>query len=131
MTTAAFDVQPASEALTRLGQSIVDDEAFRTGDWDALTVVGELAGGKSMFGYIYRADGSWTARTPKDFGVLRKMGDLRKAMSRPDAADWNYCLIQVKRAGMKMHAEFDYGDGDKWKVTPDNLKTRVEELKPR
>jgi hypothetical protein len=131
MADAAFDTGAASKALVALGQSIVSDPAYSETGWDALTVVANFQSAAQMFGYAYKNDGTWDAQAPDDFDVLDRFEDLRKAMAKPGEQGWNYCLIQIKRDGMNMHADFDYGDGEKWKVTPANLQTRVEELRPR
>ncbi len=128
---AAFDTQRASQALTALGQAIIEDRAYGDPDWDGLSVVGSLDGVAQMFGYVYTNAGDWSARAPDDFYVLDRFEDLRDAMRKPGEGDWKYCLIQIKRDGLKIHAEFDYGDGEKWKISPENLRTRVEELRPK
>jgi hypothetical protein len=128
--TDGLDTEAASAALVALGQLIVEDPAYRNHDWVSLSVVGNLDGGESMFGYVYKLDGDWEGEIPDNFDVLDRFQDLRAAMSKPGEPGWNYCLIQVRREGMKLHAEFDYGDGAKWKVAPANLQMRVEDLRP-
>ncbi len=131
MTQAAFDTQAASDVLMAVGQLIVSDKAYQSRPWDSLTVVAKLDGGKSMFGYVYTADGDWAAQAPDSFDVLRRLADLKKAMAKPGEPDWKTCRIQIKRPDLKMHADFDYDDADRWSVTPANLEQRVEELRPR
>jgi hypothetical protein len=127
----AFDVQSASEVLNDLGRMIVDNPAIRALAWEGLTLV-SYDEGTGLFGYAYLKDGSWKAVAPDGFSVLRRAGDLNRAMSTNGDPLWKNALIQLRRSPeLQLNVKFEYEDGARWRVTPANLEERMEELRPR
>lgn len=130
MTQPAFDTDTASDLLMGVGQAIIADESYRR-DWAGLTLVAELDGGESLFGYLYQADGEWEAELPSDTDdMLDRLLALREAMTARDGKSWKACKLTVTRPELSFHSEFEYDDGRRWHVSPANLEQRVKELRP-
>ncbi|MFF0493967.1 hypothetical protein ACFYTQ_33530 [Nocardia sp. NPDC004068] len=121
----------ADAVLMTLAESILRNSAYQDDSWESLTLVAVLADTESQFGYVYDREGGWAARVPQGFEVLDKMIELRSVMSVPGKPDWKTCLLQIKRADMSLKVDFEYDDVDRWQVTPQNLREKVEELRPR
>jgi hypothetical protein len=129
----AYDVAAATVLLNAVGQAIVDDPAYRQAPWEGISLVAELDGRQSMFGYVYRPGGHWEAELPDNaFDVLDKVLELQAAMRPPGGETWKTVLIQLRQGPEhRFHAEFEYDDGLRWRIGPENLEQYVEELRPR
>lgn len=117
--------------LVGLGQAVLSDDRFANSEWGALALVIQLAGQESMAGYVYAPSGDWEAAIPASFDVLDHAEALRAAMAAAGKGEWQTCLVQIKWPGPKLTVDFDYDDVDRWAITPANLQTRVEELRPQ
>ncbi|WP_026403202.1 hypothetical protein [Actinomadura rifamycini] len=130
MTDPEFDAEASTAALTAVGEAIVGNAEHQDG-WAALSLVATFGGGtESMFGYVYFDDGSWEARTPKGWDVLDGLGALREAMAVPGEPGWKACLLQLRRADLRLGIDVEYDDAERWKVRPDDLERSVERLRP-
>ncbi|MFD4434230.1 hypothetical protein, partial [Nocardia sp. NPDC058497] len=106
MTDPAFDSSGSSAALIAVAESIMENKKYQD-EWASSTLVTSFAGGtRSIFGYTYFEDGSWTARTPDGFSVMRNITALRKAMSEEGKPDWKSCLVQLKKTDMSIKDDF-------------------------
>ncbi|MFI1916384.1 hypothetical protein [Nocardia sp. NPDC020380] len=124
-------VNEGSAALVAVAESIVQGLVDADVKWDSVTVVVNLDRQKSMFGYIYSDDGKWNADVPLDMEVLTRAIDLRTAMSAPKKKDWKVCCIQMRRSDMSVDVDFEYKNSRRWQITPANLESKIEELRPR
>lgn len=125
--------QSADSLIVEIGRALLADRNYRGGDWSAIALAATLDGGrKSLFGYAYLPDGSWTAMTPGDARrVINLLRDLQETMQADGKGAWRQCLVQLKREDMKINLAFEYDDPQRWKVTPGNLRETVEALRPR
>jgi hypothetical protein len=123
----------ADTLIIEIGQALLADRNYRTNDWSAIALVATLDDGrKSLFGYSYLPDGSWQATTPDDARrIVNLLRDLREATQVSGKGPWRQCLVQVKRADMKLNLMFEYDDPQRWTVTPANMTEMVEALRPR
>lgn len=126
-----FDQALADRTLNELGQQIIADPRYAGQDWQGIAVVVQVQPRQRLFGYVYRPDGSWTAGMPDMDATIDKALALSKAMQLDGKDAWKTCLIQIARPGPQLKADFEYEDGARWNITPANLKTQVEQLRPR
>ncbi|MCC3316793.1 hypothetical protein [Nocardia africana] len=130
MNNPRFDTDAASDALSAMAEAIVQGCVDEELEWDALTVVVNLHRQQSMFGYRYADDGNWSPDVRLSMQVLDRAIDLRTTMTTPDGKGWKVCLIQIRRSDMSVQVEFEYKNAKRWRVTPVNLESMVEELRP-
>ncbi|MFE3191668.1 hypothetical protein ACFXHA_21840 [Nocardia sp. NPDC059240] len=121
----------ASTELVSVAESIVQGIVDADVRWDSVAVVVNLDRQKSMFGYIYTDDGQWNADVPLEMEVLTRAINLRTAMAAPKKKDWKVCCIQIRRSDMSVDVEFEYKNSGRWQITPVNLESKIEELRPR
>ncbi|MFF0634600.1 hypothetical protein ACFYTS_19075 [Nocardia sp. NPDC004151] len=132
MDVPAFDVTSASEIIISLGDLIVGDSEYRDVQWDAVTLVVTVADShQHLFGYFYTNDGGWTPGNPGGMALLDQVMALRTATTAPGKRAWKVCRIQLIREEMQLTVDYEYRSWKRWMVTPANLETRVEELRPR
>ncbi len=124
------DQERASALITEIAQAVVNDDDFRTLDWESLSLVSIVDSGMAdMSGYAYDANGEPTACSPNDFAILDLMTELAEAMQEPDGKTWKTALLQIERATGRIHMTYEYNDRQRWKVTPANYKTKPQELR--
>jgi hypothetical protein len=126
-----FDQAAADRVLHELGQLVIADEEFAGKDWQGIALVIQVEPRKRLFGYRYKADGGWEGATPAGRPAILKARELADAMKVEGKDGWKTCLVQISRPGPSIEIDFEYDDPNRWDVTPANLKTRVEELRPR
>lgn len=103
--------------------------------WTGIAVVFQLPEGDErhcgVFGYRYdHAD--WEGFILKNFDpYVAGMLELRRAAQIPNDKPFCASLMQITRTGMKLVCDLEYDDPARWDVTPTNLETRVEELRPQ
>lgn len=124
---------PLPDALVReVGALIAADSELGGGDWAGLSVVVIAQGGStSISGYAYPESGAAKAVSPRGFTLHKRFRTLRDEMTKASGKDWATCLVQIRRPQMSVTIQFDYDDAMRWKVTPANLATMVERLRPR
>jgi hypothetical protein len=120
-----------SELITEIATRIVHDEEYLAIDWASLALVVSITGSRrSMEGFAYLEDGSAVPALPEDLGIGDLFDELNAVTARPDGGRWLAALVQITRADGHVHLEFDWTDADRWAVTPANLDSRREELRP-
>ena len=130
-------VSPLTESTERdtlihaIGQAILGDENYVDRDWVGIALVFRLDRRKSVFGYVYDADGEWEAEIPSSFDIVDQVTALRTAMDEPGREPWKTCLLQIKRPGPRIAFDFDYVNGERWNLGPITLNEAVEALRPR
>lgn len=122
----------ANELIHEIGSMIVQDRVLSDQPWDALSLV-TVVEGTSVQVSAYRYDGAGkpTPRNPGDNRLFDKFEELRDAMREPGGREWKTALVQIKRPAMKITVDFEYDDPMRWKVTPFNVETKPEELRPK
>ncbi|MGQ4274888.1 hypothetical protein [Terrihabitans sp. B22-R8] len=129
-TSANFD--RANELVPEITMMIVNSGDFAERPWDSLALTVIVQGGSvQMSGYTYEDGASPEPATPRNVELARKFRELAAAMQKPDGGTWVSSLIQVRRDSQKVHIDFDYENPGRWKVTPANLKSLPEEIRPK
>ena len=50
---------------------------------------------------------------------------------RVDGKDpWDACVVQLRRASGRLHADFEYDDPARWDIAPATLHTVAERARP-
>ena len=80
-------------------------------------------------GFAHGEGGKVRPATPRDGDIVDRVGSLRELMGRGSEAPWKAVLIQLKKSE-NVRVAFEYEDGRRWKVTPDNLVAMREALRP-
>ncbi|WP_282777132.1 MULTISPECIES: hypothetical protein [unclassified Nocardia] len=131
MNGSGFDSQDASEIVFSVGELILLGVTEKDEEWCGLAVAVTMHRQKSMFGYAYFEDGSWSADLELSIEILDRVAELKSVMSSQDGKDWKVCLFQIERSEMKMNVEFEYKDADRWRITPRNFNRMIERLRPQ
>lgn len=126
------DQKRATELVNEIGNALVQDRTYREFPWQSLSIVAIVdAGVVQMSGYLYDDKGEPTAKNPDDADLYDKFEELCEAMEQPTGRLWKTALVQIRREGGEAKIQFDYDDAMRWKVTPLNVGTMPEELRPK
>lgn len=129
---SGFDQAAADTILGELARQIVADEELQGKPWQAIALVIGIRPRRRVFGYLYRPDGSWEAAIPRaSRPTIEKAQELAAAMQVDGRESWKVCLLQLMAPGPQIMADFEYDDHGRWDVSPANLESRVEELRPQ
>ncbi|MGJ4728469.1 hypothetical protein [Luteimonas sp. SDU101] len=122
------------DALVRgIGELLLRDIATAGHDLDGYALIADYSDGtRRLIGFGYREGQSPVAATPRTEADLigARLDDLRGAMQVDGKAPWMVCVIQLRRAGGKLHADFVYDDAARWRVTPETLAQVAEQARP-
>lgn len=124
----------ADDDVIELGRLVSSHPAYADTDWSYIALVATFAEGRrSMFGYVFFADGRWEAKLPRDRdrSVMRAFRKLHERMTVADGFGWLQCLLEISRQDQTVAVQFEYDDANRWSVTPDNLEERIGELSRR
>jgi hypothetical protein len=127
--------EQAQAAMFDAARTLLQDPEVTNNAWTGLAVVFQLPDGdenhRAAFGYRY-TDSDWEAFLLENFSAYAdKMLAFRMTSQVTNDKPWCACLMQVTRAGMKLVCDLEYDDPTRWDVTPANLETRLEELRPK
>ncbi len=129
MSSVEFNQSASEELIQKLGSTIVRGEGYKSHIWDSLSLVFELDGQESQFGYIYTDSGEWKPATPGGFDALDIALELQETSQAPGKSRWKKALVQIKRNTGKIDIEFDY-EGVKWVPDMADPKGFAMGLKP-
>ncbi len=125
---------PGRDALVRgIGELLLRDIATAGHDLDGYALIADYSGdARRLSGFAYRDGQPPVAATPRnDAGTIgARLDELRAATQVQGQAPWTVCVIQLQRAGGRLHADFVYGDAAGWQVTPDTLDAVAERARP-
>lgn len=123
------------DALVRgIGELLLRDIATAGHDLDGYALIAHyLDDGRRLAGFGYRDGEPPVAATPRNEAerIGARLDELREATRVEGQAPWRVCVIQLKRAGGKLHAEFVYDDeAGLWDIGPDTLAAVAERARP-
>lgn len=122
--------QRADELIQEIGAAIIEDPAATEMEWESLVVVAHLDGGFSLFGYAYR-EGGHEPFSPDGDELFELFPELQDAMAEGEAHVWKACRYAITKPDMDVDIDFEFDDAGRWRVTPDNIETMPEQLRPR
>ena len=124
------------DALVRsIGELLLRDIATAGHDLDGYALIAAYAddGTRRVSGFGYRDGEPPLAATPRTEvdTIAARLDALREATRVEGEAPWTVCVIQLSRAGGKLHADFVYGeDAAQWAITPETLAEVAERARP-
>ncbi len=125
--------QDRDAQLLRVGRLIAADPVLADAAWDgyALIVRYDDAGiDRRVSGFRYIDDGGFEAATPRDPALGAALDALREATAVEGKAPWDACVVQLRRASGKLHADFEYDDPTRWDIMPATLQQVAECARP-
>lgn len=120
----------ASDLLQDIGAAIVEDPALEDKEWDAIALVFQFDGMSRLYGYSYRDETS-EPFSPEDDVLFDLFLELQEVMAEGEDCAWKACLYKITKPDMDLDVDFEYEDGDRWRVTPENIDTIAEMIRPR
>jgi hypothetical protein len=127
-----MDRKQADALVHEIAGLVVQSETRVSGDWDSIAVVAIVDNASvQVSSYRYDAQGQAEPGNPGDFSVNRKFRDLNTIMRQPTSRQWKSALMQIRRATGEVTVDFEYDDASRWKVTPLNVSTMPNQLRPR
>lgn len=127
-----MDQTQADALLREIAGMVAQSETRESRDWAGISVVAivdEVS--VQVSSYRYDADGRAEPGDPGDLSVNRKFRELHTLMRQPTGRHWKSALMQIRRDTGEVTTDFEYDDASRWKVTPLNLDTMPEQLRPR
>lgn len=122
------------DALVRgIGELLLRDIATAGHDLDGYALIADYTdGARRLSGFGYREGRAPVAATPKNETdtIGARLDELRGATQLEGKAPWKVCVIQLRRAGGQLHAEFVYEDAVQWRVTPETREAVAERARP-
>lgn len=117
--------------IHRIGQLVIADPKVNAEPWDSYALIADFDGATArIVGYRYTDAGDWEAATPRDPDLAESVRALREATRVDGKAPWLACVLRIVRATGKLHAEFEYDDPGRWRITPAALREVVERARP-
>ena len=124
------------DALVRgIGELLLRDIATSGHDLDGYALIASYGedGHRRVSGFGYRNGEPPLAATPHTEvdTIAARLDELREATQVAGEAPWTVCVIQLQRAGGRLHADFVYGDdARRWEITPKTLAEVAERARP-
>ena len=111
---------------------VAQSETRASEDWTSISVVAIVDEATvQVSSYRYDAQGQAAPGDPGDLSVNRKFRELHRSMHQPTGRQWKAALMQIRRETGEVTLDFEYDDALRWKVTPANLRTMPEQLRPK
>ncbi|OCJ04554.1 hypothetical protein A6U86_30025 [Rhizobium sp. AC27/96] len=134
--TALAAAQPAFQKVERMdaiAREMVNSGELDTIDWvEVSAIFGIDADGDVVesYGYAYDRSGKPHAVAFLTDAVEREVKSYREWLREEHRGDFIKMLFQFNRESRRFNADFEYDNPRRWQVTPRNLETIVEELRP-
>jgi hypothetical protein len=132
---AEHQIDPG-ESLRHLGEIariLMENPELQALDWSELTLAfcfDEDGDVRRTYGYAYSASGQSHPFSVWPRSVRPEVNRYREYMRLKDDVGFIKMLFQFNRISRRVKADFEYDDMSRWAVTPDNIDTIVDELKP-
>jgi hypothetical protein len=119
-------------AIMHIASMIISDDEYASYDWNGISVVGIVNNGMvDVSGFNYDDAGKIVPSIPQNDDFMDELEEFQKLTQVPGENPWKAVLIQIKRADMSVHVQFEYDNASRWKVTAANLESMKEELRPK
>jgi len=116
----------ADELVISIGNLLLGDENVAGVDWEALSLVINLDGRRSLFGYLYDAKGNADPMVLEESELIDFVEELRELMAA-EGEPWKAVMMQYFEEELRF--VFDV-DGTDWRLDGDNTGAMVEALRP-
>ena len=119
-------IERADELVISIGNLILGDENVSGSEWDSVSVVVNFQGDRSLFGYLYDAEGGAEPVVLEESNLVELVEELRTLMAA-QGEPWNAVMVQF--VDDELRFTFDT-DGDSWRLEGDADGEMVEALRP-
>jgi hypothetical protein len=122
----------SDDVTAGLIRALVENMKGAGDDWASLAMVLDLSGGRirGTHGYAYSPDGTVSAVASRPSGIRLAADAYLECYVEPDQEPPVAILVQLGRTSGTYEVTFEHDDAARWKVTPANLETISEVLRP-
>jgi hypothetical protein len=122
----------SDDVTAGLSRALVENMKGAGDDWASLAMVLDLSGGRirGTHGYAYSPDGTVSAVASRPSGIRLAVDAYLECYVEPDQEPPLAILVQLGRTSGTYEVTFEHDDAARWKVTPANLETISEVLRP-
>jgi hypothetical protein len=122
----------SDDVTAGLIRALVENMKGAGDDWASLAMVLDLSGGRirGTHGYAYSPDGTVSAVASRPSGIRLAVDAYLECYVEPDQEPPVAILVQLGRTSGTYEVTFEHDDAARWKVTPANLETISEVLRP-
>jgi hypothetical protein len=122
----------SDDVTAGLIRALVENMKGAGDDWASLAMVLDLSGGRirGTHGYAYSPDGTVSAVASRPSGIRLAVDAYLECYVEPDQEPPLAILVQLGRTSGTYEVTFEHDDAARWKVTPANLETISEVLRP-
>lgn len=122
----------SDDVTAGLSRALVENMKGAGDDWASLAMVLDLSGGRirGTHGYAYSPDGTVSAVASRPSGIRLAVDAYLECYVEPDQEPPVAILVQLGRTSGTYEVTFEHDDAARWKVTPANLETISEVLRP-
>lgn len=129
---ASADYDRATELVHEIGGLIVAAQMKDSDAWDSIAATAIVQGSTVQISGFFYEDGGKPKPARLGLGRLADcFEELATATQKPDGGRWVAALVQIRRDTGRVTMDYEYADPARWKVTPANIATMPEELRPR
>lgn len=121
-----------TDATIDLVRALIEHMRGAADDWRTLAIVVELRDGRvsNTFGYTYTPDGAVSAVASRPSGIQPAVQAYLAEKYTPEQELPLKLLVQFNRDSGAFEITFEDTDAARWKVTPANINTMNQELRP-
>jgi hypothetical protein len=122
----------SDDVTAGLIRALVENMKGAGDDWASLAMVLDLSGGRirGTHGYAYSPDGTASAVASRPSSIRLAVDAYLECYVEPDQEPPVAILVQLGRTSGTYEVTFEHDDAARWKVTPANLETISEVLRP-
>jgi hypothetical protein len=122
----------SDDVTAGLIRALVENMKGAGDDWASLAMVLDLSGGRirGTHGYAYSPDGTVSPVASRPSGIRLAVDAYLECYVEPDQEPPVAILVQLGRTSGTYEVTFEHDDAARWKVTPANLETISEVLRP-
>ncbi|MEJ6402699.1 hypothetical protein [Yoonia sp. 2307UL14-13] len=122
-----------NELFERLIKISLSEKEVNSDKWDGLSIIFNVdaSGAEEVKGYLFEEE-AWSGFLPDSNlpDLVLTLRSLREAL-KGDARDgWASGLFKIDLREMDVDLEVDYDNPQRWAMTPDNMDTMIEQIRP-
>lgn len=121
------------DMMGAIAKGIVNDDALSDGNWTEASIVFSFEDDgfcSGHYGYAYDSDGKPRAFTLDSMDAELAASAYREWLQIEGDKGFKKMLFQFNRETRKVNAEFEFENTSRWQVTPKNIDTITEQLRP-
>jgi hypothetical protein len=123
----------STEAAADLIRALIQNMRRAGDDWSSLAMVVEFSGRElsGTYGYVYSDEGKPTAVSARPSQIETAVTGYTEHYYKPDQPLPVKILVQFDRTKGEYEVTFEDTDESRWQVTPENVDSIREELRPK